>query len=232
MSKKIVLDAGHGGNDPGAVGNGLKEKDLTLNIVKGIQKYLNDNYEGHEIKLTRSNDRYLTLSQRAKIANDWKADLFVSVHINSGGGTGYEDFIHNNLTDSSNTAKLRNVFHNEVVKNQSFWKNRGKKKANFAVLRETKMSAILSENGFIDTKADSDKLKSDSHLNKIVIGHGEGIAKALQLKKKATKKPVANKPTGKKLYRVQVGAFSKRSNAENLQKKLQKDGYDTIIKYD
>src|SRR5690606_4556933 len=82
-----------------------------------------------------------------------------------------------------------------------FWRNRGKKKANFAVLRETKMAAILTENGFIDNKNDADKLKKSSYLDKIAKGHAEGIAKALNLKKKTTSSTNKNTTT----YTVKKG---------------------------
>ncbi|HTY44582.1 MAG TPA: N-acetylmuramoyl-L-alanine amidase [Patescibacteria group bacterium] len=80
--KKIVVDAGHGGNDPGAIGHsGLREKDINLDIAKRLAKLLKD--EGFEVVLTRSGDRFIELSQRVEIANDSKADLFVSVHTNA-----------------------------------------------------------------------------------------------------------------------------------------------------
>lgn len=238
MSKVIVLDPGHGGSDPGAVANGLREKDLTLDICKRIKRHLEDNYTGIKVHMTRTTDKYLSLSQRAQFANSQKAHLFVSVHINAGGGTGYEDFIYNKLSNSSTTAKMRDTFHKEVVKEQSFWRNRGKKKANFAVLRETKMAAILTENGFIDTKSDADKLKSSSYLDKIAKGHAEGIAKALNLKKKSTsstnkKTTTSTKKTsssGKKTYyRVVAGSYTERKNADAQVKKLKKAGIDAFI---
>ena len=184
MTKKLFLDPGHGGSDPGAVRNGLREKDLTLAIAKRIEKILKKDYEGVQVKLSRTTDKFVTLSQRAKMANDWKANLFVSIHINAGGGTGYEDFIYNHLSNSSKTSKRRDSFHSEVVKEQSFWRNRGKKKANFAVLRLTNMSGILTENGFIDTKSDADKLKLNKYLDRIAKSHVDGIVKALGLKRK------------------------------------------------
>lgn len=237
MSKILVLDPGHGGSDPGAVGNGLREKDLTLDICKRIKKYLENDYTGINVYMTRTTDKYLSLSQRAQYANNKKADLFVSVHINAGGGTGYEDFVYNKLSNFSTTAKMRDIFHKEVVKEQSFWRNRGKKKANFAVLRLTKMSAILTENGFIDTKSDADKLKQSKFIDRIAKGHAEGITKALGLKKKsksATKKTTtSNKKTsssGKKTYyRVVAGSYTERKNADAQVKKLKKAGIDAFI---
>lgn len=227
---KLYLDVGHGGSDPGAVGNGLKEKDLTLQISKKINDLLK-NYEGITVKMSRSTDKTLSLKQRTDEANKWGADILLSIHINAGGGTGFESFIYNGNV-SSNTVKYRDTIHNEIMKQLKGVRDRGKKRANFHMLRESKMSAILTENMFIDTKKDADQLKKQSFINKIAQGHVNGIVKLFNLKKKKTNKPVQTKQTGNKLYRVQVGAFSKRSNAEELQKKLKKDGYTAFIKYE
>src|SRR5690625_413169 len=181
---KIYIDAGHGGSDPGATANGLREKDLTLKIAKHIRDYLK-NYNC-SVKMSRTGDKTLSLAQRTNDANRWGADYFLSVHINAGGGTGYEDYIYNQLANSSKTAKLRDTIHAEVVKAIGSVENRGKKKANFHVLRESKMSAMLSENLFIDRKADANKLKSSSFLNKVAKGHAKGLAKAFGLKKKSS----------------------------------------------
>lgn len=225
---KIFIDAGHGGTDPGAVGNGLQEKNLTLDISKRIKKYLDDNYTGHNITLSRTTDKTMSLTQRTDAANKWGADYFLSVHINAGGGTGYEDFIYNGNV-SSKTISIRDTIHAEIVKELSDWRNRGKKRANFAVLRQTQMPAMLTENGFIDTKADADKLKSAAYLNKIAEGHAIGLAKAFKLKAKVMAKTKAPaKPNGK-LYKVQVGAYANKKNAENEAAKAKKAGFNTYI---
>ena len=218
---KIFLDAGHGGTDPGAVGNGLQEKDLTLKIVLKIRDLLKG-YENAEVKLSRDKDTTLSLSQRAKMANDWKADYFASIHINAGGGTGFETFIHNNA--GSATVAHQNVIHPSIL-NPLGMRDRGKKRANFAVLRETSMSALLSENGFIDNASDAAKLKSDAFLDKVAQGHVDGFAKSFGLKKKPEPKPVSDG----KLYKVQVGAYSQKANADKLAAELKSKGYPTYI---
>lgn len=222
MTIKLFIDPGHGGNDPGAVGNGLKEKDITLYLARMIKKYLDENYTGHTVMLSRSGDTTLTLADRTNKANAWKADYFLSIHVNAGGGTGYEDFVYSN-TDT-HTEKLRSVIHNEIKKAMPDWRNRGKKKANFHVLRESKMPAMLSENGFIDSKTDSDKLKDYNVLNDIARGHALGLVKAFNLKKKT-----ATAPKTDTLYKVQVGAFAVKANAEKLAEELKKKGYPTYI---
>lgn len=198
---KIFIDPGHGGNDPGAVANGLREKDLTLTISKRIKAYLDNNYSGHNTRLSRTGDTTMSLSQRTNAANNWGADYFLSVHINAGGGTGYEDYIYSGGV-SSKTASIRNTIHAEVVKQISNVRNRGKKRANFHVVRETRMPAMLTENLFIDTKADADLLKSNAFLDKVATGHANGLIKAFNLKgtvnKPTTSKPKAKAPSKSK----------------------------------
>lgn len=226
---KIVLDAGHEGVeknlDPGAVANGLKEAELTLKIAKHIYDMLSE-YEGVQLKLTRTGNQSLSLSQRAKIANDWKADFFLSIHINAGGGTGFESFIFNN--PDVKTIAYQNVIHQEIMKAIGNVTDRGKKRANYAVLRETRMPAILTENLFIDNPNDAAKLKSEQFLLQVAYGHVIGLEKAFGLKKKAKSQPQQKSSDGK-MYRVQVGSFSDRKNAEQLVEELKKKGYPAVI---
>jgi N-acetylmuramoyl-L-alanine amidase len=224
----IGIDFGHGGSDPGAVANGLKEKDLTMKIGKMIGDMLGE-YEGVQVIYTRTDDRYLSLEERAEIANKARVDLFLSIHINAGGGTGFESYIYNGNV-SAKTVAYQNVIHAEIMKAIGGVRDRGKKRANFAVLRETKMPALLTENLFIDNPNDAVKLKSEQFLLQVAHGHVQGIVKAFGLKKKAKPQPQPQqKVSDKKLYRVQVGAFADRKNAERLAEELKEKGYPTII---
>lgn len=220
---KIVLDPGHGGSDPGAVGNGLKEKNLTLKIVKYIKSMLED-YKDVEVFLTRGTDKTLSLEERTDFANAKKADFLCSVHINAGGGEGYEDFVFTSIPAKSKTADIQRQIHNEVTKTVSF-KDRGCKTANFHMLRETSMPAVLTENGFIDNASDAKKLKDESFIIKIAKGHVDGIVKAFGLKLKDNKK-VENKSgdSGKIMYQVVAGSFAHYDNAENYVKSLKGRG--------
>lgn len=223
---KLYLDPGHGGTDPGGTGNGLREKDVVLKIALKIRDMLKE-YEDVNVKMSRTTDKTVSLTERTNEANGWGADYFLSIHCNAFNGTarGYEDFIHDSLSNSTSTAKIRNTMHNEIMKEANF-ANRGKKKANFHVLRETKMSAILTENGFIDHSGDAAKLKQESFLNRIAQGHVNGLAKAFNLKKKKEGKPPEN---GRKLYRVQVGAYSNKANAERQLAAVKEAGFDAFI---
>lgn len=207
---KIMIDPGHGGSDPGAVANGLQEKNLTLTIARHIRDMLVGEYQGVEVRMTRDSDVAVGLSQRATLANNWGANFFLSVHINAGGGTGFESYIYS--TRPSNAVRAQDIIHPEVVKAMGV-RDRGKKSANFAVLRETNMAAILTENLFIDNATDAAKLKNATFLRNTARGHVNGLAKAFNLRKK-------DGGGGGTLYRVivdgtQVGAYSEHQNILN-----------------
>ncbi|WP_202080548.1 N-acetylmuramoyl-L-alanine amidase family protein [Caldalkalibacillus salinus] len=207
---KIMIDPGHGGSDPGAVGNGLQEKDLTLTIARHIRDFLVNEYTGVSVNMTRDSDVYVGLSQRANMANSWGADYFMSVHINAGGGTGFESYIH--TTRTSGSVRAQDIIHPEIVRAMNV-RDRGKKSANFAVLRETYMPAILTENLFIDHSSDAALLKDANYLRTIARGHVNGLEKAFNLQKKSG-------DGGDTLHRVivdgtQVGAYSETQNILN-----------------
>ena len=224
---KIFIDPGHGGNDPGAVANGLKEKNLTLKIAKYMRDYLLANYSGVSVRMSRETDKTVSLPTRTNSANKWGANAYISIHINAGGGTGFESFVYPGVGKA--TKDLQNAVHSEVMKVFSGFRDRGKKQANFHVLRETKMSAVLTESGFIDTKKDADFLKSDANLRKIGEAHAKGVAKHFGLKKKTQPKPA--QPAQKKgvFYRVVTGSFADRKNAEKRVAELKKAGFDSFI---
>ena len=91
---RVFIDPGHGGADPGAVANGLQEKDICLSISLMLRNILVREYTGIFVKLSRTTDRTLTLNERTNMANQWHADLLISVHVNAGGGAGFESFIY------------------------------------------------------------------------------------------------------------------------------------------
>ncbi|MBU8878765.1 N-acetylmuramoyl-L-alanine amidase [Bacillus sp. FJAT-29790] len=189
---KLFIDPGHGGTDSGAVGNGLQEKNLTLQICKRIRDMLTD-FENAQVKLSRETDETVSLNQRTEMANTWGADFFLSVHINATpGGFGYEDHIYPG--SGGVTVANQNIIHEEVVKQVDFH-DRGEKQSNFHVLRESKMPALLTENGFIDNAGDAAKLKKADFIDRIARGHVNGLEKAFGLKKKT----VAGEEGGKKV---------------------------------
>ncbi|MGE7779021.1 N-acetylmuramoyl-L-alanine amidase [Peribacillus sp. NPDC097264] len=177
---KIYIDPGHGGKDSGTVGNGLKEKDLTLKIAKRIRELL-ARYKNVSTKMSRTGDTFPSLSARTNEANAWGADFFLSIHINAGGGQGYEDYIYTSTNQV--TKKYQDNIHTEILKLVDL-KDRGQKTGNLHVLRESTMPALLTENGFIDNVSDASKLKKSAFIENLAQGHVNGIVKSFNLKRK------------------------------------------------
>lgn len=171
---KVWLDAGHGGKDPGALGNGMKEKDITLAITLKTGKEL----ERHGVKVgyTRKSDKTVDLNRRGPLANKFNADVFVSIHTNAhnSNAQGVETFSFPNSSKGRNLAK---DIHNEVTKAKLYTKNRGTKTANFAVLRQSRMPAALIETAFITNNADSKLLRN--RQNDFAKAIAKGILKHL-----------------------------------------------------
>lgn len=183
--KKVWIDAGHGGKDPGAAANGLKEKDIALAVSLAIKARLESAYEGVQVILSRSTDVFLELADRTQKANAAGADLLVSVHCNAGGGAGgFESFRYTNASAASRA--FQNVLHTEIMAALKPFgvTDRGQKAANLHMVRESKMPAVLTENLFIDVATDASRLKRSDVIDAIVAGHVSGIAKYLGLTKK------------------------------------------------
>lgn len=224
----MFIDPGHGGKDPGAVANGLQEKDIVLSLAKRIREILANEYENVAVKMSRTDDSFPSLNARTSNANSWGADFFLSLHINAGGGTGFESYIY--VKTSGKTADAQTAIHDAIMKEIGGRgvQDRGRKQKNYHVLRETKMSSILTENLFIDSNGDADKLKNADFLERVARGHTNGLEKAFDLKRiaKQADEPESSPET---LFRVQLGAFSKKSNAEILVDELKGKGYSPYI---
>jgi N-acetylmuramoyl-L-alanine amidase len=219
---KLYLDPGHGGSDPGAQGNGLREKDIALDIALKIRSILRNNYENVEIRMSRTSDISKSLAQRTNEANSWGADYYLSIHCNAynGSAEGYEDFIHSSLSDFSAAAKYQDIMHTEII-NVNQLRDRGQKKANFHVLREATMPALLTENGFIDNEQDAALMKQSSWRQKVAQGHVNGLARAFNLKRKPD--------DSETIYKVIAGSFKAKENAEERESYLRSKGIESFI---
>ena len=180
---KVFIDPGHGGSDTGAVANGLQEKNVNLQIATRIRDLLIAEYNNISILMSRTGDQTVSLTDRTNAANAWGADYYLSIHINAGGGTGFESYIYPNV--GAPTTTYQDMIHEEILRQVDFY-NRGKKQANFHVLRETYMPALLTENGFIDNATDANKLKQSSYIERIARGHVNGLARAFSLPRKTS----------------------------------------------
>ncbi|GAB3800793.1 N-acetylmuramoyl-L-alanine amidase [Virgibacillus kimchii] len=219
---KLYLDPGHGGNDSGATGNGLMEKDIALDIALRIRTILTENYQNVEVNMSRQTDVFKTLDERTNEANAWSADYFLSIHCNAFDGTarGYEDYIHSSLSGSSQTAVYQNMMHDEITKVNQL-SNRGKKQANFHVLRESTMPALLTENGFIDHPGDAALLGDPSWRQQVAQGHANGLARAFNLEESSGGSDV--------IYRVIAGSFQARENADARVDFLSSHGIESFV---
>jgi N-acetylmuramoyl-L-alanine amidase len=165
--KRIYIDPGHGGSDSGAVGpTGLKEKDVNLRVATVVRNCLVE-YGGATVRMSRTTDVYKGLSWRADDANAWGAVRFISVHHNSSGdrNTNYVSTYCYPYVGST-TLDLRNKIHEELctwARNNGGGGNGGVHTANFAVLRETNMPAVLIEASFISNPSEEARLRDQGY---------------------------------------------------------------------
>ena len=163
----LVVDAGHGGNDQGAAGRRSLEKDINLKVAKRVCKLIRKKCKGVEVIQTRPDDEFVTLEDRAGMANYFGADLFISIHSNSSRGwaEGTETFIHPSSC-GSRSERMARLIEREYVR-QGKRKSRGVKTANFSVLRNTRMPAVLTEIGFISNRKEEKFIKSKRGQKKL-----------------------------------------------------------------
>ncbi|WP_174758197.1 peptidoglycan-binding protein, partial [Alkalibacillus haloalkaliphilus] len=177
---KIFIDPGHGGSDPGAVAYGLEEKEVALDISLKLGNALMNNYKGVIVEYARTEDEFIELEDRSKMANNWGADYFVSVHSNAylGQGSGFETYVHTNA--SSESHQRQNTIHTHLV-NEMNLIDRGQKNANFNVLRNTEMPAILLEYLFIDNYTENQMLRDPFYRQSLADVTAEAIADSFNL---------------------------------------------------
>lgn len=187
MAVKIWLDAGHGGTDSGATGNGVMEKDVNLTLISAINDFLRDNYDNVETKMTRDTDVFVTLKDRTDRANEWGADFFLSCHVNANDNTAARGFGSYTYTGTSGRTKsAQNVIHAEVLRACPEFQDFGQRQEDFHVLRETKMPALLTENGFVTNTADARLISSRVFIQRLAEAHCRGLASFFGLTRKET----------------------------------------------
>ena len=169
--KLIVIDPGHGGSDPGAIGDsGLFEKDITLDIAKQVASLLKKN--GYNVGLTRTSDTYVGLDERTDYANALGADLFVSVHINSSTG---QTASGTSTHYRSDEGKFLSTYIQSTLLSGLGRQNRGIQYNNFAVLRTSNMTSALAELAFISNPEEEALLKTADFRTKAAEAIVQGI---------------------------------------------------------
>ncbi|MGM7700276.1 N-acetylmuramoyl-L-alanine amidase [Pseudalkalibacillus sp. Hm43] len=224
----VVLDPGHGGSDSGAVYKQYKEKDFNLKVALMVREFLLESYVVN-VLMTRTKDQTVSLKARTDFANEKNADFFFSIHHNAAGGTGFESYIYNGTIPSA-TKEIQGIIHKEIVFTTDQYKvfNRGQKRANFYVLRNTRMNALLIEVLFIDNERDLQLMLNDKFLRDVAKAAATGVAKALNLPQKPKPQPQPQPGTGT-LYKVIAGSFKEEENAEQRAKTLQSNKIEAYI---
>lgn len=220
MSKTIYIDPGHGGNDPGATNGSRYEKNDNLRLAKAVREKLKA--QGHTVLMTREGDTNPTLEARIAGAIAAKADLFISLHRNSfttASACGLEIWVRYTPHAAAAGEVLEQL---AKVPNQA---NRGVKIGAYKVLYGATMPAMLLELGFISNAKDNELF--DRHFEDNATAISKGILAALgeswSEPGESTGKPAAP------LYRVQIGAFSVKGNAEAFLKTVKDMGLDAFI---
>ena len=175
----IIIDAGHGGIDPGSDSHGILEKDINLEIALKLQEVLHEN--GYSVLMTREDDNSLSLRERSDFANEKEADLFISLHQNcyaqDASVHGIE--VYYNSDKTTNDQQLAQMIQESLI-NETGAKNRGIHSDNgLVVTRETIMPAVLVETAFISNDDELDLIMSDDYQNKVVKGIVVGIEEFL-----------------------------------------------------
>ena len=190
---RIILDPGHGGQDHGAVGTKFTEKNINLLLAKALKSVLETN--GYAVRLTRADDTFISLTKRGEIANEWKADLFISIHCNAAPNknvTGIETYL---VTPKGSPSTYNTTLQQKEVPGNAFdplnarlayeiQKNllrltdagdRGIKYYRWQVLREASCPAVLIETGFLSNIKEELKLADNEYQKRLVIGMANGI---------------------------------------------------------
>ena len=256
MATKIVVDAGHGGSNPGAVHEGRRESDDALRLAMAVGRILESN--GYDVSYTRTSDVTQSVGQKAAIANEEGADFFVSIHRNAGEYPGPYTGVQTLIYDDSGIKKQMAERINANLEALGF-RNAGVSiRPNLVVLNSTQMPALLVEAGFIDS--DTDNRLFDSRFQAMAQAIADGIMDTLDgtqvtssnvsendqevERHRPPQRPPMRPPIPpmppmqpmppeepEELYRVQAGAFRERQNADNLLQLLENDGFPAFIVY-
>ena len=271
MSYSIMLDAGHGGADPGAVYDGRLEKDDTLELALAVGKILQDG--GIDVSYTRTTDIYQTPFEKAQIANQAGVDYFISIHRNSSPEPNQYQGVETLVYDKSGMKLTMAEAINGALEKLGFQNLGVKARPGLVVLRRTKMPALLIEAGFLNTDSDNDLF--DEKKDEIARAIANAILGTLDMETvesesssdeagssssdhdssgSGSSMPDSSKPSdpsapptpsvppvseipeegdpNETYYRVQVGVFRIRQNADNLLYELLDQGYPAFILYD
>ena len=217
MAYSIMLDAGHGGQDPGAVYKGRQEKDDNLKLALAVGEILERN--GIDVSYTRTTDVYQTPFEKAQLANQAGVDYFISFHRNSSPKDNQYQGVEVLVYDKSGIKyqMAENIV--GALGELGFREIGVKERPGLVVLRRTKMPALLIETGFINS--DEDNKLFDEKFQEIAQSIADAIMGTLD-------EETVNEPL---YYRVQTGIFRNRENADRMLYQLLEKGYPSFLLY-
>ncbi len=232
---KIALDAGHGKYTSGKRclksidKNETREWILNDRICDKVENMLKASYEGYSLIRVddTTGEKDISLADRVNKANAFDADIYLSVHHNAGingeSGGGIIAIVYTGASEKS--VKYQKIIYDELIKETGLKGNRSTPmpKQNLYVCRETKMPSVLVECGFMDSKTDVPIILTEKFADECATAIVNALVSIGNLTKKVPQKPYT------KIYKVQVGAYSIKANAEAMAKKLKADGYDAFI---
>lgn len=211
--RTVIIDAGHGGQEPGAVFEGRREKDDTLQLALKLGGILEN--EGVRVLYTRTTDVYQNPNVKAEIGNRSDADFFISIHRNAmpvpGTGSGALSLIYENGGEAEQLA--RNI--QQALTDTGFADLGIQERPGLAVLSRTRMPAVLVEAGFIDNPADNQFF--DQNLDAIAQAIADGVVNTFQ----EMEQPVH--------YQIQTGAFRDPQMASRLEEQLRIQGFPVFV---
>lgn len=216
---KVFIGVGHGGIDGGASANGVKEKDLNLSIALACRDLLVKH--GVSVKMSRSKDENDTISEEVAECNAYAPDVAVDIHNNAGGGDGGEVFYHHGGGKGKTLAENILAEMVKVGQNSRGIKTRvnSQGKDYYAFIRNTSCPAAIVECAFVDNASDLQILATESQRKSMGEAIAKGILKTLGVEIQGE--------SGH--WKVQVGAYLYRQNAEAMHRKLKAVGFDAFI---
>ena len=229
---KVFIGVGHGGNDPGACANGLKESLMNLVTAQACNAELVRH--GVQVLMSRSKEENDDLSEEIRECNAFNPDIAIDIHNNAGGGDGFE-FIYSIFQDYTKGKDLRLGQLIEAEVKAIGQNSRGAKQRKdsstgrdyFGFIRELVCPSIIVEGCFVDS---NDRFIADTEAEQKAFGvaYAKGILKYFGIPYKPVQAPVASN-TGTTMYRVVTGSFKDKANAEKRVRELKAKGFDSFI---
>lgn len=216
-TKRVIIDAGHGGSDPGAVFEGRQEKDDALRLALAVGRILEN--AGVEVMYTRVTDVFDSPLEKAQMANRSGADYLISIHRNAMPIPGTASGIVSLVYEKGGTAELLGSNINRQLAGVGFEDLGVIERPGLILLRRSQMPAVLVEAGFIDNPQDNERF--DESFQEIAQAIADGVLRTLEEEEQIRPE----------YYQIQVGAYVSRQVAEEITMELMEQGYPAFYIY-